>query len=209
MPSLEPVQERHHAPGLVLAHPRHRLVQEKQARLRGEHERQLELTLLAMAEDAGGLRLAMAELDPVERERCRGGNPVLAVGRMQEAHRAAAPALRREPDIPGDAELGKDVGLLVASGDAEAGDAMRRPSGDVVRTEADAAGIGRQVAREQVDERRLAGAVRADDAMDLARRQLEIDTVDGDEAAEAPRQSLDPEGRLKHPPAPAPAGVRQ
>ena len=42
--------------------------------------------------------------------------------------------------------------------------------GDVAAVEADLAGIGREAAGDQVEQRRLAGAVRPDDAERLARR---------------------------------------
>ena len=46
------------------------------------------------------------------------------------------------------------------------------------------AGVGQQAAAEQADEGGLAGAVRADQRVDLAGGEVEVDAVDGREAAE-------------------------
>ena len=64
-----------------------------------------------------------------------------------------------------------DVGALIAAPEAAARDRVRRPAGDVLAVEADAAGAGLQLARQEVDERGLAGAVRADDAVHLVGRE--------------------------------------
>src|SRR3989441_12741093 len=52
-------------------------------------------------------------------------------------------------------------------------------------------GIARQVAGDQVEERGLAGAVRADDQAPLARRHLQGDVADGRQAAERLPQVLE------------------
>src|SRR6266508_377257 len=69
-------------------------------------------------------------------------------------------------------------------GEAQRGDLVRRPTGDVEVAEIDAA-RGRPIqAGEHVEERRLAGTVRADQAHDGALRDIECHVVDGDQAAE-------------------------
>ena len=50
------------------------------------------------------------------------------------------------------------------------------------------AGVGPIEPGHEVEQRRLAGAVRADDADQLALGEIEIDGIDGGEAAEAARQ---------------------
>ena len=51
--------------------------------------------------------------------------------------------------------------------------------GDVASVEDNAAAIGPHLAGEQGDERRLAGAVRADKAVHFSRRDLELDVAVG------------------------------
>ena len=48
-------------------------------------------------------------------------------------------------------------------------------AGDVAAVEADRAGVGQQAAAEQADEGGLAGAVRADQRVDLAGGEVEVD----------------------------------
>ncbi len=59
-----------------------------------------------------------------------------------------------------------------------------RRARDVDAVEADRAGVGVEIAGDQVEQRRLAGAVRADDAERLAARDRQIDAVGGLERAE-------------------------
>ena len=51
--------------------------------------------------------------------------------------------------------------------------------------------VGGQHAVQQVEQRGLAGAVRADDAQDFAGTDLEADAADRAQAAERPRQAFD------------------
>ena len=69
--------------------------------------------------------------------------------------------------------------------------AIGRQRGDVAAVETDAAGVGRDLAGELADQRGLAGAVRPDDGVQLARRHVERDVVGGDDAAEALAQAVD------------------
>ena len=59
--------------------------------------------------------------------------------------------------------------------------AAARHARDVVAEQLDRAAVGREFAGDQVEQRGLAGAVRADDQPPLARRDVEID-VAGDAA---------------------------
>src|SRR3954464_6770654 len=77
---------------------------------------------------------------------------------------------------------------LVGAGDAEARDAMRAPGFDLLARECDAAPIGTVVARDDIDERRLARAIRPNEAEDLAAAHFDIDT----------RQRLHAGKRLAH-----------
>ena len=65
---------------------------------------------------------------------------------------------------------------------------LGREAGDVAAVEPDRAGVGPVEPGDEIEQRRLAGAVRADDADELALGDVEIDAIDGGQAAEAPRQ---------------------
>ena len=82
--------------------------------------------------------------------------------------------------------------------DAEAADLVRRAAGDIVAVEEHAAAVGRQQARDQIEERGLAGAVRPDDGVQRARRRDRSSGVDGGEAAEALAEFFGAQDRLGH-----------
>src|SRR6185436_19157490 len=69
--------------------------------------------------------------------------------------------------------------------------------GDVEARHRRAAGTGRQQRGEHVDGGRLAGAVGAEEAVDLPGRHLEVDAVDGvDVAFEGPDEALDDDATM-------------
>ena len=71
---------------------------------------------------------------------------------------------------------------------AAAADLVGTAVRDVLAVESYGAEVGTLEARDEVEERRLAGAVRTDDAHQLAGRNRERDVAVGDEAAEPLRQ---------------------
>ena len=108
-------------------------------------------------------------------------------------HRFHAARPRRRASTGGDGEVLADVevvekvGALPCAGAAQPGDGVRCQPGDVVPGQPDAARVADE-AGDGVDERRLAGAVGADQAHQLARGHLEVDFVERVDAAEGHRQ---------------------
>ena len=88
----------------------------------------------------------------------------------------------------------KEVRDLEGPREAEGGPPVGGGARDVLAEERDRARGDRQLARDQVEERRLAGAVRADEPGDGARVDREIDAVDGAQIAER----FDESGHLEH-----------
>ncbi len=78
----------------------------------------------------------------------------------------------------------------------ELGPDPRGQMGHVLPRHLDRPGGRREVARDEVEERRLAGAVRAEDGTALAVRDVEIDVAHGLNAAEAPADPPQAEDRL-------------
>src|SRR4029079_19377031 len=74
---------------------------------------------------------------------------------------------------------------------AEAADVVRRQPRDVAALEQDGAGVGAQMAGDQVEQRGLAGAVGPDDGGDLALGHAHAGVVDGQEAVEGFAQAAD------------------
>ena len=81
---------------------------------------------------------------------------------------------------------------LEGAGDAELGDGTRQLRGNIVAKKGHAACLRPEVARRYIEEGGLAGAVGSDDGEILALMDVEVDSVRGDDPAEA---DLDAFGR--------------
>src|SRR5579863_3545010 len=88
----------------------------------------------------------------------------------------------------------EDVGALERASDPHAADAVRRRAGDVAAVEPYRAAIRPQMPGDQVEQRRLAGAVGADHGRDLTGIDRQADIADGAEAGEGFAQA----GDFKH-----------
>ena len=136
-----------------------------------------------------------------ERRRRRGGiavEPELGhecVGATRRLARRCADAERGDLDVLAHREVAERAAVLERAGEAVTAAPMRRPAGDVAVTERDSALVGTVEAAEHVDERRLAGAVRPDQADDLAAVQLEGDAGEGAHALERTGNGGGPERR--------------
>ena len=85
---------------------------------------------------------------------------------------------------------------LEGSADARFAQLMRLAGEHVAALEQDFAAIGPQEAIQQIEQRGLAGAVRADDAEDLVSVELEADVLDGLQPAERRREIADLENDI-------------
>jgi hypothetical protein len=114
------------------------------------------------------------------------GEPGLEVGTAQAGQAAGA-----DQQVVFDAQRGDDLASLGHVDQSHAGDVVRRYPGQFLAVEADAAGAQRQQARQRAQQRRLAGAVGADDRDQRAGGDVEIDAMEHRHAAEAHLQPLD------------------
>jgi hypothetical protein len=109
-----------------------------------------------------------------------------ALGQQREAgeDRLDAPGRVRGVQVAAHLEVlahrqgGEDVALLRHEGHAERADLAGPPPLDEGVAEAHAAAAGRQHAGDDLEQRRLAGAVGADHAHDLARPDLEVHALE-------------------------------
>src|SRR5262245_51487938 len=160
-----------------------RLVEQDDSRAQGEGGGDVEQLLVALgqvlrarvqlvgeAEQLGDLHGSVAHL-AVPRE---GG---------EEASAAAEPRRDRRLQCLENGELGEDVDELEAPRHTEPGQPHGADAGDVAILEANGAGGRRQHAGEDVDQRRLAGAVGTDDRDELAGANGEADPVERAELA--------------------------
>ncbi len=122
---------------------------------------------LVMGQPAGGEAGPMLELDSREQlGRNRASAPPGSGNReCGDFHVLEAREARKEPDV------------LERADEPRAGDPCLRPGRDVAAVEHDDAGRDALETREGVDERRLAGAVRPDQAEDLPVAKRQIDPV--------------------------------
>src|SRR5439155_22715418 len=95
-----------------------------------------------------------------------------------------------------DGELAEEADVLEGARDPGAGDLARLERDDVHPAKMDrAAGIGIVDARDQIEDRGLAGAVRADETEDRSLRDRERDVAHRAEAAEGLRDFVELEDR--------------
>jgi hypothetical protein len=87
-------------------------------------------------------------------------------------------------DILDHRHVGEHADILERARHAKPGALVRRGGCDVAAVERQGAGSGRQQAGDQVEQRRLAGTIRPDDAVDAAGCNIHIDLVDGEQAGE-------------------------
>ncbi len=130
-------------------------------------------------ENLDALRFADREVGD-ESLRARTASPVVATQlarpRARRARdRAVAPSreLAAEHHVLGDGERGDEHEVLMHHADAGVDRVGGRPAGDVAAVHFHAAGVRRVHAAQHAHERRLAGAVLADERVNLAARDLE------------------------------------
>ena len=102
----------------------------------------------------------------------------------------------REVDALFHRQSEEDAGLLVRAREAEPGARTRRSRRDIRPEQLDRSCRGRDVACDHVEERRLPGAVRAEDRTTLTGCDVEVDVAHSLQTAEAPADPPQAEGRL-------------
>ena len=181
------LEEVDRAVGVVPRHAGRRLVQQQQLGAGGEADGELQPALVAAAEMLRVVPQPLAEADAGQR-----------LGRLLHHRMARVEALHHaklEAAVPlgeaGDGDVllarhaGKDLRRLEDAGDAALDDGVRIDAQEALAVVGDGAAVGRDEADEGVQERRLAGAVGADDGVDGVLHHVEVDVVERLEAAEA------------------------
>src|SRR2546425_721257 len=102
---------------------------------------------------------------------------------------AAGPMMRPEEDVLAHGELREDADVLECPSDTEARDAMGGLSHQLRAKHPNRPRGGLEHARDEVEDRRLPGAVGADQAHDLPLLDVDVKAVDGGQPAEPARES--------------------
>ena len=118
--------------------------------------------------------------------------------RLMERPGAWEPSLRGKSAILERAEFGEDIAVLERAADAEPRHALGARGAQRLAAERNRAGARPQLAGEQIDQRRFARAVGADERVNLAALELERHAVDRDQASEAARQLACSQHRVSH-----------
>ena len=167
---------------LVRSHAGRRLVQHEQPRLACQRNRQLEPPLIAVRQNPARLSSLLLQSDAIEQR--KGAVPVQS-GRVGE--QVVVPAVVREQrrlDVLDHGQAPEDAGDLERAPDATAADLVGRQPADFFTPERDAAELVAQVAGDQVEQRRLSGAVWADDRAKITIRDRKVQAVHGAHTAE-------------------------
>ena len=106
--------------------------------------------------------------------------------------------LHRQRDVVERGEIEEQRGDLERAGEPAQAALPRRQRRDVLAGEPDAAGLRGKLAGQLPDQRGLAGAVRADDGVQLAGHDVQGEIVSSDEAAEPPGQVFNAQQMLSH-----------
>ena len=173
---------------LGLVHAGGGLVEQKEGRRRRERAGDLDAALVAIAEAAGEVVGAAGEAElgeqPVGEPACR---------RPPEALRD-----RARLDVLAHAQMAEQAHDLEGAGDAARGDLARRQAGDVGAVAQHAAVLRCYLPGDDVDQRRLAGAVGADQPQDLAGLEAQRHAIERAQAGELDRDLQGFEGRYGH-----------
>ena len=183
------VHQLHQLRALLGRHAGGRLVHQQQLGRAGERDGQLHALDVAVGQLARRTVGVGGHADAVEQRKRLVAVEAARIGPPRP--RAAVPADQRHLHVLDHRHGHEGLRHLEGAPDAQAPDAARRQAGDVLAGQHHAAAVGRELAAHHVEERRLAGAVGADDGEQLAGLDRERDVARGHHAAERFVQPLD------------------
>ena len=178
-----------HLERLGRVHAGRRFVEQQQARLVGQGAGDLQPALVAVRQLHRQAVAATLEPHEVEQAERLDVGLLLLVALGRRAHDRAEPGrvevvVLADEDVLDRGHAREQADVLVRPRDAVVGDLVRAQRVDRVAIERDAALVHVEEAGQAVEERRLAGAVRPDDARDRAFLEFEVELADGGQAAE-------------------------
>ena len=186
----QPADQRAELADLGVVEPAGRLVEQQQLGPRRERARQFDALARAERQAVRQFVRDRAQIEQVEQG--PGGLlerpfPAPHPGQMQGVadEIAAASRVPADPHVVEHRLARKQRQVLEGAGDADLGDAMRRPAEQRAAFEPDVAAGRRVEPAQAVEEGRLAGAVGSDQPEDLALVEVERDAVERDDAAKA------------------------
>src|SRR5581483_892841 len=178
LPFGDPADERHRVLRLGMAHPGGRLVEQDDLGAGGDGDADLQRALFGVREHGGGRGAPAGEADGFD-------DPVRAIGRVAQPAQPVPEGVAvperpedRAAHVVEDGEVVEDVADLEAAAQSAALDLEGAEPGDVLALQLDRSGGHRKTRADQVEERRLARAVRTDDRVPLALVHDQVDAAD-------------------------------
>ena len=174
--------------GLGPVEPRRRLVEQHQARLGHQRPTDLDEAALAEAQPFDRFVGEFAQAEQLEhlvgalRARRLAGRPSsrMSLNHLRSPRRTRSAITRWSRTVEsGNSSMRWNVRPMPSRARS-----WTRQAGDVGAVELDRAAVGAEDAEDAVEERRLAGAVRADQPDAFARLDVDVDLVEGDDAGE-------------------------
>ena len=185
---------------LAVVQPAGRLVQHQQLRPADQRARQFDALLRAERQAAGQVPATSSQIEQIQqivqpRDRDRVLPPHHRQAQRIGDEAGAAEMMRADQDVVAHAHAAEQRDVLEGAADAQAGHAVARQVLQRAALEQDVA-VGEAIeAADAVEQRGLAGAVRPDQAADLAVADIERHAAECDDAAEAHRHVGNPEQR--------------
>ena len=165
------------------------LVEREQLRLGGEGARNLEAPLVPVREAARGIVGARPDADVLEKLESAAFDLALFFQRFpvfqdRAEHSGTRARVPPDHDVFERGEVGEQADVLEGARDAGDGYPIGREAGDIAPVEEEAACVGPVDSGEEIEQRRLARAVRADQAVDFALSYGERSVLEGAQSTE-------------------------
>src|SRR5262249_9613181 len=169
--------ESHQGMTLVRSYAGRRLLQSEHPRLACQRNPQLGPPLIAVRKNPARLSRLLPQSDAIEQR--KSAVPVQSGGVGEQVVVPAVVREQRRLDVLDHGQAPEDAGDLERAPRATGADLVGRQPADLFTTERDSAGLVAQVAGDQVEQRRLSGAVWADDRAKITIRDRKVHAVHG------------------------------
>jgi hypothetical protein len=169
---------------ILVAHPGHRLVEEKHLGVERQRRRDLKRALAAIRELDGRVVAEIGKADLLDQVQRVAVHLVEHTLRAPEVEAVAALALERDADVLQNGQVPEHGRDLEGAHEAEPGDVRRLHLRDVAALVVDGAAARLEELREEIEAGRLARPVRPDQSMDGAALHPQVDLADRRETLE-------------------------
>src|SRR6516162_9640282 len=161
------------------AHAARGLIQKQELRPQRIGDRDIKQLALALRQASGKRGTLVAKAELAQHIEALRTNRMVVIGERRHVHGLALAREDRQGDVVEDGEAVEQIDNLKAARDAGLDTLVNGRERDVLAFEQDLAAVGGQLRADEIDERRLAGAVRANEGEELALVDHEVHPVAG------------------------------